>query len=287
MLPKLASQSVVLSTEVDSIPKQSEFHLGIVIPLKSRATSRDWTITCERLEATLQSLRGQTSQAYSVVLSGHEIPDSCEPFIRSGWLSQVRVNHPLPDLGRPTEPERQAEITRDKNAKIVAGVQALLPQEPSHWFALDADDWVDRHLVETVSRLPRDHGAILRVGYQIHVPTHRYRVRRKLDRLCGSTSILPAQCVSDLLDSDLKSSPPIPWCRYSHHEMQNYFQIELENRFVSIQEPLIAYLVGHGDNASDGYHRWLTTFRAFESIKSRLFGSDAGKLLTSRFSQGL
>ena len=247
------------------LPTPLGFHLGIVIPLKSRQSSRDWSITCSCLSKTLKSVASQANQAFSFIVVGHDFP-SCDPQLPAENFHAVKF--PKPDLSHRTVAERQAEITRDKNAKILQGIRSLRRHQPTHWFALDADDLIARSMVEIISRLRPNSGALIESGLQVHAPTNRARRKRNFSRICGSSSVLSDQMISA---SDLDNAC-IPWCRYSHHQMREYFETEVKGNYSVVNEPLVAYLTMHGDNMSDDYHLTEWWYQSKELWKARLFG---------------
>jgi hypothetical protein len=62
----------------------TESRFGIVIPLRSPATTARWDACCNALEATLRSIARQTIPVQKVYLVGHEMPSFLGkyPFVR-------------------------------------------------------------------------------------------------------------------------------------------------------------------------------------------------------------
>ena len=229
--------------------------LGIVIPLKSKVASRDWAVTSACLKRTLTSLEAQTSGNWVSVVVGHERPDCFKSDCYRTDFSSLELPAPQPPPGAHRTRNAMWEKQRilDKNRKLVRGLQLLCDRGIDYWFYLDADDLLHREFTERVSRMNLRAGAILDGGYVYFPSTRRILPESDMSAICGSTSILRAGDVPIPDSLEIDCITRVPWCRYSHMQMDRYFQNEAGGEFLRIGERLIAYSMGHGDNCSDGY----------------------------------
>lgn len=250
--------------------------LGIVIPLKSKTTSRNWNTTTEALRLTLNSVLNQTDSRFEIAIAGHEKPQllSEKKFadVTFGSIDTVP-----PSLSHPSQfKENKSPFIIDKNQKIVRAMQLLQKTRPTMWFYLDADDLLSTHFVSRVLKPDCQYGAVVDNGYFLYRRQWRKRQIKNLSAYCGSTSILsdkdcevPKTLEPTCLDS-------VPWCRYPHSEMHAYFNSRAVQIYQIIQEPIIAYVIGHGDNCSDGYRQNLFT-KIKTGVKPWLLGSPLNK----------
>lgn len=229
--------------------------LGIVIPLKSKMASRNWDATTGALQFTIDSILNQTDDRYEVAVVGHEKPY----FLSEQRLQSVRytsLETPPPILSDASQFRRnKSPFILDKNQKIVRAMQVLRSTVPTHWFYLDADDLISRNFVHRILQTDCQRGAVIDGGYFLFRQQWRTMKTNEMSAYCGSTSVLPCshiQIPKQLSRSELSS---IPWCRYPHSRMHEYFRDMDKIDYTVIREPLIAYVIGHGDNCSDGYRQ--------------------------------
>lgn len=229
--------------------------VGIVIPLKSKAVSNDWNSVCRALQNTLRSIAGQSHTDYQVQVVGHEAPEIDWPKSNVRRFHQLEI--PIPDItGDGGFQERESfDRILDKNRKIVRGMQLLESDDITHWFYLDADDLVHRDFVKTILEFNPPHGAILDQGYLYFQDVQRFAATDQLSKLCGSTSVLNAEPISVPAGLEREDLNKIPWCRYSHFSMDQYFQEYFQTAPTPIPHPMIAYVLGHGDNCSDEFRK--------------------------------
>jgi len=254
--------------------------LGIVIPLKSKVVAKDWLRTCELLERTLRSIENQTCSDYCAVVVGHEPPDR--------WPSDSIAFHsldlPLPALAPGGSYHKRQDFDRilDKNQKIARGVQLLSSEPVTHWYYLDADDLLSNRFVEHICQLELNAGAILDGGYTIYEKEQRAIRVSNLSSICGSTSVLPASCFTVPSEISRDGIQAIPWCRFSHSRMLDFFEQQTDITCEVIAQPLVGYVLGHGDNASDEFRiQYLQRIKSW--LKPRLAGSRIDKHFSNEF----
>lgn len=278
-------RGVPSSVQDNASPSASRtLRLGIVIPLKAKAASRDWGVTSACLEQTLRSVEGQTSTNWVAVVVGHERPD----FLRFGEFAVEFERLDTPPVRRPVDAHRkrnsiwEVEYTLDKNRKIVRGMQLLRNRGVDYWFALDSDDLIHRELIDRLSSIDLKSGAILDGGYLVFASKRRAISYADMSAICGSTSILRASDCPIPQSLDVRDIQRVPYCRYSHTDMTRYFEDERNGEFVRIKEKLLAYSLGHGDNCSDGFRD--TLFQRIKAwSKPYLLGTRLGKATCNDF----
>ena len=155
--------------------------LVFVVPLKSARSAGSWERVTALLRRTLRSACAQTSPAFRVVVTCHEVPPID---VADARIEFVPVDFPPPDGSRP-------ERRRDRARKQLHGLRRALVHSPSHVMMLDADDCVSNRLAAHVARHPSAHGWYIRSGY-----FHRdgmatvHAERWRFHRWCGSSHIV-------------------------------------------------------------------------------------------------
>lgn len=250
--------------------------LGIVIPPKSKAVSTDWGNVTQSLMRTLRSIDGQDCERFRAVVVGHEKPDGFPDHVARFH----RLEIPIPALSEKDDFRKRDQFDRilDKNRKITRGVQ-LLSKTPgiTHWFYLDADDLLASNFVSTALAVEKA-GAIIDSGVTIRIDRGIVYFENELAQVCGSTCVLSNQVmqIGDGLEENAVNS--IPWCQYSHSQMDRFFDRERLEFDRLAAGPLVGYVVGHGDNCSDEFRSGIIPV-----IRSRIKALMKGK----RFDQDL
>ena len=191
---------------------------------------------------------GQKCRQWDCAVVGHEVPE------RGLDLSEHVSFHSVDDLEAVcfagwTPAERQKAITEDKNTKLYQAVLRLQGKGITHWFALDAEGLLRHDFVEHALSLDSAVGGVIRNGYILNFRTNVLVPKRNIYESCGSTSILTENSMS--LKSD--GMMGLPWARYSHIKMPDYYSAELGRPCSWINERVICYVTQHGENASVDY----------------------------------
>jgi hypothetical protein len=250
--------------------------IGIVIPLKSAAVSKNWQVTCEQLKSTINSIENQNDKRYRYVVVGHE----CPKFLIGAKLANgVSVFHKIIELEAP-EPSKhelnQAFLTNDKNMKIAVGIRELASayNDIQYWFPLDADDLIRSDFVEKILSLPKKAGVVLNKGYIYYSQINRKRLVSRFYEHCGSSCLIAKEVfeLPDIIDS--KSMLTIPFCNFAHMNMIQYFENKIKSSFHLLNEGIIMYVVGHGENISSLYEYEKSKLNKIKAmIKPFVFGS--------------
>jgi hypothetical protein len=149
------------------------------IPLRSRATARDWRTVCDLLDHTLRSVLRQDDEDFSVLLACHETPDT--PSVKDPRVTILQTDCPIPTTF--------AEQMFDKHRKKRICTAELKQRGGGYIMFMDADDMVSRRLVSYVRRRRSNSGYIITKGYQYNSMTQRYCRLLAFDKRCGSCGI--------------------------------------------------------------------------------------------------
>lgn len=150
------------------------------VPFRSKQTTNDWGLVCNLLQNTLQSIFGQTSPSFEVVVICHEKPDMACSF--DDRLRYLEVDLPVPskDLGVST--------MDDKWMKLASGLISVRAQPSPYSMFVDADDLVNRNLVAFVGQDRNPNGYIIKQGYWYTCGDRWMLYKRNFN--CGTNSVL-------------------------------------------------------------------------------------------------
>lgn len=226
--------------------------LAIIIPFKSKQVSKDWDISCRSLMGTINSLTQQSNNNFKAVIVGHELPTNINPDMYEN-IDFLQVDFLPPQKNSPTFTHK--DYIFDKNQKITTGAIHLNKKHSdiTYWYQLDADDIIAPKFVDYILNQPKASGFLLEGGYLFYQSVNRKISANNLTVFCGSTSIISNEFMTIPDEVDEETVLSIPWCRYPHMNFENYFIKELSKPATIIQEKLLAYVLGHGDNISDGW----------------------------------
>jgi hypothetical protein len=261
--------------------------LGIIIPLKSSAVSRDWKKTCEMLKVTLCSIDRQSSDSWSAVVVGNEKPQNVQLLDSERFVfHQIELQSPKLNSQAPKKIITQ-EIYNyifDKTQKIIRGLQLLQNQNITHWYVMDADDILHKEFIKKTILLPNfnSQAVIINHGWIYYPKISRIVHSTHLSNLCGSTTIIPSELVKipeyPSFHSETEWSG-VPWSIYSHSEMFHYLSKEIGASNILIpSENLISYVMSYGDNCSDEFRKGRV-----EQLKSKVKPWIAGKHVDRTF----
>lgn len=223
--------------------------LGIVIPLKSKQISRDWKLTSQALQQCLNSILNQSTNDYIVVVCGHEMPD----FMAQSQYEKItftRSSFMPPDRSHPEFSHQ--DLVKDKNIKIGLATKSLQNENINYWYQLDSDDVLHKDFVKIVlNSVVHKAGALIEGGYMLYTNQQRAIATQEMTQYCGSTSVIASQYMNipDEINNDTISQ--IPWARYPHMAMRQFFENELSKPYAIINDNVLGYLLATGDNISD------------------------------------
>ncbi|WP_019507540.1 glycosyltransferase family A protein [Pleurocapsa sp. PCC 7319] len=170
--------------------------LVFIIPLKSQQVSKSWSRLSKLFERCLKSVCNQTAPDFKVIVVCHEKP---ELEVDLPQVTYIQVDFPAPNLDNASFGEVRGIGDTDKAKKILVGLSYAAKFQPSHIMVVDADDCVNKYLVELANNHPQCDGWYLKKGY-VHEEGSKliYLNTKNFNQSCG-TSIIIKFSLSHLL----------------------------------------------------------------------------------------
>jgi len=179
--------------------------LVFVIPLQSRAASRDWSKVSRLCVRTLQSVCAQRDSQFRAILVCNEPPDGL-PLLPE--LQVVSEKFSMPDA---TTAERMA----DKWLKVKRGLIEVRRLAPAYVMIVDADDCVHRDLALWIRSQQSGHGWVLHSGYIWNRGSRWLLKQDRFEESCGTSSIVWCE-KADLPRSLDEPNERFPILRFGH-----------------------------------------------------------------------
>lgn len=253
-----------------AVPRSVPFTFGVA--LTPRSNARDWKRIERLLDLTLRSVLAQTDSDLKVLIAVHDRPDLT---IQDPRIAFVDVDWPVEPPGPHNDDSgRKKHLLNDR----------VLAQGGGLFMLLDADDWVDRRLVEaTRAGLSDVHvGGIVSQGCAVDFSSLRVAwlpdpriFDGGVDRLCGSTTV--AWLRPD--DPDPLRRDPFSTLR-SHHQWREV--ADEHGLHLGRLDAAAAYLVNTAENHSDLHGPHANWRRGFIAAVNR-YGAPVDAALASRF----
>lgn len=229
------------------------------IPLKARATAKNWDWTVRDFNRTLASIYNQTNQNFRVLVGCHDIPELLIP--TDERLQFLQMNAPPPEPG--------AEVTRffhDRKSKLWLAGQRMKVLGGQWFMSIDADDLISSRLVDLVLNNQNTNGYIATHGYLLdaqimtilHVPDNRV-YGAPLHQFTGSCAVVKFD------PSDIPDKSAIDYgSRFMHyqgdHRLYLKHSVDEGRPLTLFPFPAIVYVLNTGENVSFNHmdHRdWL------------------------------
>lgn len=176
--------------------------LGFVIPIKPRKHSRNWEMDNDLLNRTLQSICGQTSKSFQVIIVYTDLPD-----IKLSGVHIHAIQYPYGDISieQITDWEDRskwyapeyAERMMDKSRKIMMGCGFAKELGCTYLMAVDSDDLVSNKLAGFVFENGKTRCAGWRIthGYLYEEGSKIILKNKKIWGMNGSTHIVRVDLV--------------------------------------------------------------------------------------------
>lgn len=253
-----------------ALTPKTPFTFGI--PLLPRICARSWALVESLLELTLTSVLAQSDQHFRVVIAGHDRPDCLPEDPRVAFL----------EVDWPAGPQRRDNL--DRGRKVLAINENVMRRGGGLLMFVDADDWVDRRLVEQARALigPDVVGGVIVSGYAIdfrslraaRMPDERLFPGR-FHQVCGSSTV--AQLRPDARD---------PLRRDPHrimHEHYRWTELAAELGAQLVELPVENnYLINTSENHSELHGPFTEWRREFTQAVNR-FGAPIDGSFAARF----
>lgn len=169
--------------------------LYFLTTIRHPENANDYARTLSMLALTLESISNQRTRSpyrLLIVCNRGQRPD-----FKSDHVEYLEVD--LPPAGN-TRGQHQALINTylDKGCKTAAGLQYLRQHYPDQVFMIDADDWVHRDLVETLTNAASDTFWYADRGFFVNYAARTAIHKHGLCRYCGSTFAYPFAPLMDM-----------------------------------------------------------------------------------------
>tara|TARA_R110001583_G_scaffold181353_1_gene338565 strand:+ start:9154 stop:10011 length:858 start_codon:yes stop_codon:yes gene_type:complete len=165
--------------------------IAFIIAFRHPDSTKNYAHVVTLLEATLHSLVNQKNDNFKVYIGCNNIP---ELNISDPRIIFCPISCPLPN--------NRQEVLLDKGVKRAAAIRsANNDSNPDYYFMLDADDLVSKHCVSTLHTLEQSSsgGYWLDRGYLLDMLNRRVQEKCGFNRYCGSSLILNAKLITDVL----------------------------------------------------------------------------------------
>ena len=212
-----------------------------IIPLVAKSRSKDWKHVNYLLGLTVRSIYGQTNQNFRIIVSCHDEPD-LEKNLKDK-IEYVKVDF---TPGAPVE-NLEGNGQRDRNWKVCHGLVAARKYDPDYIMVMDADDWLQKDVVDNILSTQPENGYFFDKGYELDYSTGRAYTRDDMTHLCGSTFVLSKDFTYLPKDTSWPELEKCCWLKQNHKTMKSF----AESRGKSLQEYpgfAITYVVKNGAN---------------------------------------
>ncbi|WP_110665722.1 hypothetical protein [Salinicola halophilus] len=211
------------------------------ISLKSRKNATDWDAVCALLSNTIDSIKNSTSKNYHIVIAGHEKPQFIE-----GDDAVTFVEAPFAPPGANTKGRGN---DKHKKRRLAAAWVKSQGNHTNRLGYIDADDLIDKTLVEKVLSSGGDVSVIVNSGYKLDMRNGDMEfISKRFSRYCGSC-FFPV-----FTNEELPSSWDDVNTVFSQFDKHREFDIQckaLGKKVKSVQSDdagFVVYLVNHTDS---------------------------------------
>lgn len=212
------------------------------IPLRAKKGTEAWKTVESNLKSTIASVVRQKDDDVLIMVCGHDKPDLGEFDDSIVWVQA--------DWDPPGEPGRGSWDKTQKRRRILIECKNRSLNE-FYCFLLDADDFVDRDIVDFIRRDNNQRGYIIDKGYVLDKSSGALAEmsppRRPFHKSCGSCAIFWLTA-DDLPDSEGKSSEY--WQALKEHGKFPEISASFGRPLKSVPYAAALYMINHGENLS-------------------------------------
>ncbi len=172
--------------------------IGIVIPLKAKSISKNWSIVEESLFQTLMSIKNQKCQNFEAVVVGHDCPSFLENKEQFGDnISFMLFDTRMPPELSSDQEQNQIKFELDRCSKIYQGYKYLKGYSVSHVFSLDADDLLRDDFVEFLLEKNTAHSFLIEKGYVFYKSKKILNEINNFSAFCGSSLVASSKLLEN------------------------------------------------------------------------------------------
>lgn len=238
--------------------------LGIAIPLKAKAVSKNWKNVEKSLLMTLNSIKNQLNQNFIAFVIGHDKPsffDDTNKF--SNNIIFIHFSKLTPPLTTDDHDKNLELFELDRCSKIFEGYKKLLEHDISHFFPLDADDLLSNDLVSHIKSNEEFDALLIENGFVYY---QNKRVLNKINNFntyCGSSMIASIQLINSSQNS--ANFEEFLFRKIGHVMMKDYL-IHHNVNYKVPEARLMMYIRDNGDNISR-YKKHNLKYRLLRTLK--------------------
>jgi hypothetical protein len=187
--------------------------LYFIVPLRSRAASKDWDKVSRLCERTLRSICQQTSGQFRVFLVCRDLPEMnfSHPNLRI-----IREDFPIPETKKHPQ-------MLDKTAKLRRALVAVREEGGGYVMGVDADDLVHRSLAALVEAHPGSNGWFFAQGYSYDEGSQWLERHSDFYLRCGTSNIIRIDPVDLPPDMDSPREKYFYLCN-GHHMIVDFLR---------------------------------------------------------------
>ena len=231
-----------------------------ITTLRHPKNAKNYQSVIDLLKLTIESVCNQkTDSPYKLLVVCNEIPDID---VDTNKVEYHVVDFPPPGEGKASELLLR-DMHFDKGVKIASGLLYMQQYQPSKVFIIDADDWVNNTIVETVTNHPDIDFWFADTGYLVNFRDKKYIRKHGLCRYCGTAFIYDYQKLLSTLG--LKADIPCTASReeiaaniedfplvsiLGNHRFQFSFMKKFGYSFKALPYNAICWILNTGENHS-------------------------------------
>ena len=243
-----------------------------IVPLVSPEVAYSWNRACQLCERTLRSICNQTSPHFKVVVVCNQIP---EINFNHPNITYLQINLPIPEITKEAK-------TLDRGYKAFKGLQQASSSSFSHAMIVDADDCINKHLVEFIMQNKHCDGWFIQRGYVYPEGKKIIYKTKKFYRICGSCNIIKYH-LYDLQKKHIQDKDFI----YQYYGGHKPILRKLAEQSILI-EPLpfdgAVYTVNNGENFyNNDFNKLIVPKKAINRIKNLIYYRNVTSLIKNNF----
>lgn len=239
------------------------FYFGI--PLRAKKSARDWDQVCNRFRATIGSISRQTEHDFTVLVACHDAPEL-------DGIDRANLQFLPAEFTAPSRDDFRGQMI-DKGRKVHLILSTIRRLGVGHYMQVDADDLVNRRIVEFVRGRPDVPGWMIRLGYEYRVGADFVQLNPAIHRHCGTTHIVSLRAddlPADMSDADAPDAPTKYVLRRPHHAWRQGFAASGRS-FRSLPFVGCVYVTGYSDNHS--FNKPVSTWRQTLSLRNLILSA--------------
>lgn len=231
-----------------------------VIPVRSKAITKDWTGFSNLVNRCIGSICNQTSTNYKVLVACHEIPET--KFSNDSRVEFIQVEFEPPILNN--KPEDRWLKEADKGKKIKFAAEHAQKLGASYIMTVDSDDCISNKICDFVSENEADSeaGWYVKKGY-LYPEGKRYSYlnTKNFHTVCGSCVIIKPELIDFMYGENY-------WFNHERTSFSNGISLKA----LPFPGALYSMLNGTNIRLNSNEMKKRTKFNAFElnSIKTLL-----------------